>query len=133
VKALETALYARLSGDATLTSLAPGGVWRGMAPVGTTGVWIIFNQISSVDAYTLADRATTTHNYLIKAIAPGESATPAWDAANRIDALLTDQSLTVDGVAAMSVRRERIMTMSEADGGEQYQHAGGYYIIWTQE
>lgn len=133
MKALETALYARLSGDATLTSLAPGGVWRGMAPVGTTGVWIIFNQISSVDAYTLADRATTTHNYLIKAIAPGESATPAWDAANRIDTLLTDQSLTVDGVAAMSVRRERIMTMSEADGGEQYQHAGGYYIIWTQD
>ena len=133
MKALETALYAKLSGDATLTSLAPGGIWRGVAPVGTTGVWVIFNQISSVDAYTLADRATTTHNYLVKAIAPGESATGAWDAANRIDALLTDQTLTVDGSPAMSVRRERTMTLTEADGGEQYQHAGGYYIIWTQD
>lgn len=133
MKALEKAIYAKLSGDSTLTGLAPGGVWHGMAPTGTSGVIVVFSQVSGIDAYTLAQRATTTSNYLVKAIAPGESATPAWDAANRIDALLTDQSLTLDSGSVMSVRRERIMTLTENDGGEQYQHAGGYYIIWTQD
>jgi hypothetical protein len=132
MKELEAALYAKLAGDATLSGLAPGGVWRGVAPVGTTGVFVAFAQVSGVDAYTLKDRATTTYNYLIKAIGPGESATPAWNAAARIDALLNDQPLTLSAGSVMSVRRERAMTMTETDGGEQYQHAGGYYIIWTQ-
>ena len=133
MKQLEAALYAKLSGDATLTTLAPGGVWRGIAPLGTTGVVVVFSQISSIDAYTLADRATSTHNYMVKAIAPGETATPAWDAAARIDALLTDQPMTLSSGSVMSVRRERTMTLTENDGGEEYQHAGGYYIIWTQD
>lgn len=133
MKELEAAIYTKLSGDATLAGLAPGGVWRGVAPLGTTGVIVVFSQVSSLDAYTLAERATTTHNYLIKAIAPGESATPAWDAAARIDALLTDQPLALSAGSVMSVRRERAMTLTENDGGEEYQHAGGYYIIWTQD
>lgn len=133
MKAVEKALYAKLSGDATLTGLAPGGVWRGVAPTGTSGVWVTFTHVSTLDNYTLAERATSRSNYLIKAIAPGESATGAWDAANRIDALLSDQTLTVANEAAMSVRREGVISMTETDGGEEYQHAGAYYIIWTQE
>jgi len=132
VKTIEAALYSKLSGDATLTSLAPGGVWREVAPLGTTGVLVVFQQITGLDAYTLAQRATTTSTYLVKAISPGESATPAWDAATRIDALLTDQPLSLASGSVMSIRRERVMTLTETDGGESYQHAGGYYIIWTQ-
>lgn len=133
MKDLEAAIYGRLSGDATLTGLAPGGVWRAVAPVGTTGVYVVFSHVSGVDAYTLADRATTTHNYLVKAVTPGETSTPAWNAAQRIDTLLNDQPLTITGGTVMSVRRERTMTLTENDGGDLYQHAGGYYIIWTQD
>jgi hypothetical protein len=33
----------------------------------------------------------------------------------------------------MSCRRETTITITEDDGGEQYQHAGGLYRIYTQE
>lgn len=133
MKAIEKALYARLSGDATLTGLAPGGVWRGVAPVSTSGVAVIFAQASENDQYTLADRAVSESSYLVKAVAPGESATPAWNAADRIDALLTDANIALETGTLLSIRRERVTSFTELDGGEQYQHAGGYYIIWTQD
>lgn len=131
--AVEAALYARLAGDATLAGLAPGGVWRDNAPLGTTGVIVTFTFVSGIDQYTLADRALTRFNYLVKAITPGESAVPAWNAANRVEALLTDQPLPISTGSVMSVRRDSIISMTETDGGETYQHAGAYYIIFTQE
>lgn len=133
MKEIEEALYAKLSGDATLAGLAPGGVWRGVAPLGTTGVFVTFSHVSGVDQYTLANRAVTASNYLVKAVGPGESAVPAWSAAERIDTLLSDQPLALSSGSTLSVRRERTMTLTELEGGEAYQHAGGYYIIWTQE
>lgn len=133
MKVLEKGIYARLSGDATLTSLAPGGVWRGVAPVDASGVVVVFSQSSALDSYTFADRAITEHSYTVKAIAPGESAAPAWDAADRVDALLTDGAVTLDSGAVLSCRRDTIISMTETDGGEQYQHAGGIYRITTQE
>lgn len=133
MKTIEKAIYARLSGDATLTSLAPGGVWRGVAPVNTDGVIVVFTQASENDLYTLASRAISESSYLVKAVAPGETATPAWDAANRIDVLLNDYAMTLDTGTVLSIRRERVTSFTELDGGEQYQHAGGYYLIWTQE
>lgn len=133
MKVLEKGIYARLSGDATLTSLAPGGVWRGVAPVDATGVVVVFSQSSALDSYTLADRAMTEHSYVVKAIAPGESAAPAWDAADQIDALLTDQTITLDSGSVLACRRDTIVSLTETDGGEQYQHVGGIYRITTQE
>lgn len=133
MNAIDAAIYARLSGDATLTTLAPGGVWRNLAPTGTTGVIVVFTPVSANDAYTLGQRATTEHTYLVKAVAPGESNNPASDAAARIDALLTDATITLAAGRVLSIRRSEIVTMTENDGGEMYQHAGGYYIIWTQD
>lgn len=132
MNALETALYARLSGDATLAALATGGVWRGNAPTGTTGSIVAFSQVSGSDDYSLKQRAMTQYNYLIKGVTIGESATSAWQIADRIDTLLTDQTLTLASGSVMSVRRDTIMSFTEHDGGETYQHAGGYFIIWTQ-
>lgn len=133
MKVLEKALYAKLSGDATLSSLAPGGVWRSIAPSGISGVVVVFQQASATDTYALSQRATTTSSYIVKAIAPGESALPAWNAADRIEALLTDQTLSLDSGNTLSIRRDTILSQTETDGGEMYQHAGGIYIIWTQD
>ena len=93
--AVEQMLYSTLSADATLTTLAPGGVWRNVAPEGVTGTVVTFSQVSGIDDYALSARAFTAHNYMVKAITPGESAAPAWAAANRIDALLNDATLTM--------------------------------------
>lgn len=133
MKAVEQALYAKLSGDATLSGLAPGGVWRGVAPQGTTGVWVVFSRIAGDDVYTFDVRAMVNSVYQVKAIAPGESGLPAWQAADRIETLLTDQPLTMPTGTLLMIRRQQVLSLTEVDGGEQYQHAGGLYAITVQE
>lgn len=134
MKTVEQMLYARLSGDATLAGFAPGGVWRGVAPTDKpAGVWVVFNNMSADDIYTFDLRAMVNSLYQVKAIAPGESALPAWQAAERIETLLTDQALTITSGTLLMVRRQQVISMTETDGGEQYQHAGGMYAITVQE
>ena len=100
---------------------------------GTTGVVVVFQQASGVDSYVYSARATTSHAYIIKAIAAGESSAPAWAAAERVEALLTDQTITLSSGHVLMARRDTILSMTETDGGEMYQHAGGIYNIMTQE
>jgi len=133
VKVVEQGLYSLLSGDATLSGYAPGGVWRNIAPFGVDGVVVTFGAQSSVDEYTFSLRAMVDMLYQVKAIAPGESAGTAWDAANRIDALLTDGSLTISSGTVLRVRRQSSISLTEVDGGEMYQHVGGIYAITVQE
>lgn len=133
MKIVEQVIYSTLSADATLTALAPGGVWRGVAPTGTTGVYVIFNNMGESDVYALKQRAFTESDYQVKAIAPGESALPAWQAAERIEALLTDKALVMPAGTLLACRRNSVVSMTETDGGEQYQHAGGIYRLTVQE
>lgn len=134
MKTVEQMLYATLSGDATLTGLAPAGVWRGVAPSNkAVGTWVVFNSISADDIYTFDIRAMVDSLYQVKAIAPGESALPAWQAAERIESLLTDRPLTIASGSLLMIRRQQIVSLTETDGGEQYQHAGGLYAITVQE
>lgn len=104
-------------------------MWRGVAPDTVRGTWITFSQAGEADTYTLAARATEVHVYLVKAITPGGSAGPAWAAAERVEELVTDQPLSVAGL--MEVRRETVVTLTETDGGEAFQHAGGTYRFTT--
>lgn len=134
MKTVEQMIYARLSGDGTLTGLAPGGVWRGVAPTDKpVGTWIVFNSMTADDIYTFDLRAMVNSVYQIKAITPGESALPAWQAAERVETLLTDQALTINSGTLLMVRRQQVISLTETDGGEQYQHAGGMYAITVQE
>lgn len=43
LSALDKALAARLKADATLATLAPGGVWSGTAPMNTARPFVAFN------------------------------------------------------------------------------------------
>jgi hypothetical protein len=131
--AVETMLYATLHGDATLNALAPGGVWRDVAPANTTGTIVVFSLAAADDQYALAHRAYTEGTYAVKVITPGDSAAPAWTAAERVETLLTDASLTLTGGRVLNCRRRSSISMTEVDNGEQYQHVGGIYTITTQE
>lgn len=132
MRALVKGIYSRLSGDATLTGFAPGGVWHGVAPSTASGVVVVYSLVSAADDYTLGRRATVTERFQIKAVAPGPSAAPAWSAAERVEALLTDQAFMLDGASLMMCRREQVISFTEQDGGEQYQHAGGIYQFMVQ-
>ena len=133
MRIVETALYGTLAGDAQLSTAAPGGVWRNVAPVGTRGVWVIYSWASETDAYTFAERAYADFTYQVKAIAPGGSAGPAWAAAERIEELLTDQPVDVPDGHLMVLRREQVVSYTDTDGGELYQHCGGFYRVTVQE
>lgn len=133
MKALEEAIYRTLDDDTTLSGMAPGGVWRSVAPASATGTVVVFDMLSSADDYVLAQRATTTCLYTIKAVTPGTSSAPAWNAAGRIDDLLSDQDITLTGAVLMSCRRAQLISLVETDGGEMYQHVGGIYTFMSQE
>jgi hypothetical protein len=131
--AVEQMVYATLHADASLTTLAPGGVWRDLATPNTSGTIVVFSMAGSSDTYALAHRAYTSADYVVKVITPGESAVPAWAAAERVEALLTDAPLTLTGGRVLNCRRQSVISMTEVDNGEQYQHVGGIYTISTQE
>ena len=131
--AVEAMLYATLHGDTALMAIADGGVWRDVAPPGTTGTVVVFSLAAADDQYALAHRAFTDGIYSIKAITPGESATPAWAAAGRVEALLTDTTLTPTTGHVLNCRRQSVISMTEVDNGDQYQHVGALYTITTQE
>ena len=131
--AVEAMLYGTLHSDATLATLADGGVWRDVAPPGITGTIVVFSLAAASDQYALAHRAFTDATYAVKAITPGESAAPAWAAAERVEALLTDTALTLTTGHVLNCRRQSVISMTEVDNGEQYQHVGGIYTITTQE
>lgn len=132
MKNLELALYAKLSGDATLTTLAPSGVWRDVAPEGTTGVFVITAQTAATDEYTMSRRAWTAYRYDVQAVGPGDSAAGVLDAATQIDAVLNDATWTVTGGSVLVSRRVNAFTYLDLDSGERYQHAGGTYLIEAQ-
>jgi hypothetical protein len=131
---IEKMLYAVLSEDDELPTLAPGGVWRGVAPVDKpAGTWVVFTLISELDEYTFASRALVECYYQVKAITPGESAADAHSAAARIETLLTDATPTMSSGSIKMIRRQQAISITETDGGEQYQHVGGIYAITVQE
>lgn len=130
---IEEMLYGTLSDDAQLGTLAPGGVWRDLAPSTAEGTLVVFSHVSTNDLYALGHRAVSDCVYQVKAITPGETSRPSWDAAARIDALLTDAPLTMSAGHVLSCRRSSVVSLTEIDAGDQYQHAGGLYAITIQE
>lgn len=132
--AVEKLLYDTLSGDTQLATLAPAGVWRDVVPqTAPAGTAIIFTQLEARDTYTLAVRALTDFVFQVKAVAQGESGAPAWDASARVETLLTDKPLSLDGGRVLMCRRQTVISETEVDGGEVFQHAGGLYAITIQE
>lgn len=133
MNAVETALQAKLAGDATLVGLGVQGVFHRRAPQGQAEPVVVFNQQSAVDYYTHAGRAYRDLVYLVKAIDQSESAARAGQIADRLDALLTDQPLTVAGWTVIARPRRFIdVDYDEPAEGIIYQHLGGLFRVKVQ-
>jgi hypothetical protein len=82
-----------LGADSTLAANAPGGIWRGSAPSGTTTPYVIIGLQSGLDVLTLnAVRIMTQPLYQVRAIGPAAISTTIAAAANEIDVLLARTS-----------------------------------------
>lgn len=132
--AVTAALYSKLSSDGTLTGMLAGttAVYQGVAPAGAATPFVVFDTQAAVDTYVLGGRATEDYLFLVKAITKGRSAARAGTIADRVDAVLTDGTLSVSGQNHLYLRREGQIRYEEIDQGDTYWHVGGQFRIVVQ-
>ena len=129
MNALETAIYTRLTGDATLMALVTG-VYAILAPDDAKFPLVVYQKLHSVDSYTLSRRIETNYSYQIKAINRGRSKSAIGSAMQCIDELLTLQPLAVTGYQVYVVRRTGdIPDYQELIGDTIYFHVGAEFTF----
>lgn len=133
MRVVDTALYTRLSSDlgtaGTLGTLGITGIYRHQAPQGSVEPYVVFQQQAGTDSYNFRARDARSLVYLIKAVDIGPSGLRAGQAAERIDALLTDYGLSITGFKTLRVRRESDVEYTEIDNGKTYQHIGALFRV----
>jgi len=78
-----------LSGDATLSGLAPGGVWRGVADAGVATPFVIVAYMAGTDVTTMNKvRLFSIPLYQVKCVGEARITAQIVAGANAIDALL---------------------------------------------
>jgi hypothetical protein len=134
---IDAAIYSTLNGDATLSALATGGVWRIVAPEGTTGCYVVFQLIGSPEDVRVMGSSGATiqrYRYQIKAIMQGTSAVTPRSAISRVEVILDDAALALTPQSLLVCRRAgSIPDMVEPLENEiVYQHVGAEYIVEVQ-
>ena len=130
--AIDSALIAKLSSDATLAALATNGVYFDEAPQGSRS-FVIVSLMDEDDAQHFGQRSFEDALYLVKAVVittVANANTVIRDAANRIDALLEQTTLTATGYMPMACYREarlRLTEVDEVDPTVRWYHRGGQY------
>jgi hypothetical protein len=130
---VERAIVALLEGDPVLDSYGPGGqmsVWRNLAPEGEPLPYVLLSKQAGSRIYAHKSLLVRDLVYLVKAVDSGHDHTRAAQIDARLDALLTDGTLTLPPpLAHLSTRRESDIDYEETDGGVTYQHLGGLYRV----
>lgn len=138
--AVDTWLTAVLGDDAELEALAPGGVFgRGytmQAIVRIQPSWpaVVFGvRPGGKETYNLDGSFSFAQiRYAIEAIDKSSDETGAFAAAARIHSLITNTGSDRSGNIMRCFRLQVIDRAEVADGGAQFQHAGGVYEVWVQ-
>jgi hypothetical protein len=132
MRAVDTALYTRLAADLgtlTLGTLGCTGVYRFQAPQGSAEPYVIYQQQAGTDSYTFTARDGRSLVYLVKVVDKASSGLRAAQIAERVEALLHDQPLSLTGWSTLRLRRESDVEYVEVDNGVTYQHYGALYRV----
>jgi uncharacterized protein DUF3168 len=132
VSPLRKALYGALRGDGVLTAKlsSPDAIYHRLAPEGAKPPYIVFRQISGARQWAFQEGQIRWPMWLVEAVDRGSSSSAAEDIDARIDEVLTDAALSLEGFDLLYLRRE--MDMPEplnADAGEILHKVGGIYRI----
>lgn len=137
--AVRRAIYGKLSGDTTLTNLlgtaAPGytkSIYYQQAPEKAGFPYVVFSKQSSTPRYALGGRLYDNDLWLIKAVDRRDTADGADAISSRLDALLTDASLSISGKTQLYLRRESDVDYPENSDGVVYHHAGSLFRLITE-
>lgn len=130
------ALYGKMAGDTTLTAMlgspASGfskAIYYEIAPQGSSFPYVIFSKQSGTPRYAISARAFDDDVWLIKAVDRSEGADAADGIASRLDALLTDGTISISGRTQLYLRRESDVDYSEVIDGVAYRHSGSYFRL----
>jgi hypothetical protein len=134
--ATRRALYGKLSGDVTLNALlgtpATGyskSIYYQLAPQGANFPCVILSKQAGTPRYALGERAYDNDVWLIKGVDKNLSGDPVDNVASRLDALLTDGTISISGRTQLYLRRESDIDYSEVVDGTVYRHAGSNYRL----
>lgn len=126
------ALITKLLQDSTLQQLLPDGVYWEQAPP-TARRFVAVSLVDENDRATFGQgRAIEEYLFYVRAIALVSAGANTNAAAARIDALLEDGTLTIDGYGFMTMYREQVQRATERDEIDPsilWQHRGGYYRV----
>jgi len=138
VNQLETALYTKLTGASSLTSLLNAGtasVFHRQAPENAAPPYVVFGKQSRVPERVIGGGAVAWEDalYLVKAVVESPSALLAGSIAARIDQTLDQAALTVTDHTHLACHRDSDVDYVEnATGGQVIQHRGALYRIQVQ-
>lgn len=131
--AVTRALMSALQGDSVLAGLAPGGVQWGVAPeMIAPKRTVIVSMQTAPRVLEQGGVAHLTTRYQVKVVDPATSWASAATAYERIEALLENASLTIQGHACMAVHAvDEFSYIERTDAGGVWQHVGGDYEVWS--
>ena len=130
------AIYGAMAGDTTLDGLLaspPTGyahsVYYQVAPDEADYPFVIFNRQAGTPSYALGGKTHEAEVWLIKAVDRSDTADAADAIAARLNALLTDASLSISGATQLYLRRESDIDYAEVVDGVTYRHAGSNFRL----
>ncbi len=125
------ALYGKMAGDTTLTNLLgapPSGFAKNIfyqeAPQGAGFPYVIFNEQAETPAWALSEKAYDDDIWLIKGVDENSDADRVDTIKARLEALLTDATLSISGETLLYLRPESKISYQETTDGVRYLHAG---------
>jgi hypothetical protein len=129
-----TFLRSILSGDSTLRSYAPGGVWRDAAKPGTPTPYVVIGLQAGTDLTTgNRVRIWTSGLFMVRLVGPASQDQALFNAAARVDELLTLNDIrAVTGGLIYTGYRESPLQYGELLSGELWNHVGGLYRLEIQ-
>ncbi len=133
--ALDIGVINALRNDATLTGLAPGGIYRDEAPELVVSAAIedpdeVFGVVtlqSALTKHAFDSPALEECRYLVKFVTPSTSPITAQSACDRAETVLG--TLTVAGFGVTCSRREERISYVEIDGPVRWQHRGVSWLV----
>jgi hypothetical protein len=128
--AVDTAVFAALAGDATLSALCPDGVWRDVAPQSRTRV-VVVSLSAHQDSDLFHGPAFETFVYAVTAVLKDNSSVAATQAADRIRVVVEALAIISGYVLTIAKRTERIYyTEPDPTNPDQFwQHGGGLFEV----
>lgn len=127
-------IYSTLANDSALSSLAVGGVWRGLAPPKTASPFIILGFQAGSDKSTMnAVRLLSMPLLQIKACGPATMTPQVAATAAALDGLLKNTKGTIDGTYINSCSRESPLGTETEENGETWTFIGGMYRLEIQQ